>query len=185
MKEHEGSKEHEGNPIPTPLGDRRICHPVRNTGLDTAVNVGLCLASPSCMTDCKKSEHAYQVIGACIHIHRKLGPGLFESVYEACVTKELLRRGVPFERQVEIPIIYEGERIGRAFRADLVVGGTLLVELKSVERLHPLHNAQVLTYLRLSGLSQALLINFNVPILRHGIKSFVGPAAQDTLKSQE
>ncbi|HEX5214938.1 MAG TPA: GxxExxY protein [Vicinamibacterales bacterium] len=131
------------------------------------------------MTYDNKSEHAYQVIGACIHVHRRLGPGLFESVYEACVTRELMKRGLPFERQVEIPILYDGERVGPAFRADVVVGGTLLVELKSVERLHPLHHAQVLTYLRLSGLPQALLINFNVPVLRHGIKSFLGPAAQD------
>ena len=130
------------------------------------------------------SEHAYQVIGACIRIHRALGPGLFESVYDACLPKELGKRGVPFERQVEIPILYDGEKIGPAFRADFIVGGRLLIELKSVERLHPLHSAQVLTYLRLSGLPQGLLINFNVPILRHGIKSFLGPAARELVSGQ-
>lgn len=116
------------------------------------------------------------MIGAAIRVHRALGPGLFESIYDPCLARELARRNVPFARQVEIPLIYEGERIGPVFRADLVVGGSLLVELKAVERVHPLHHAQVLTYLRLSGLPQALLINFNVSVLRHGIKSFLNPA---------
>jgi GxxExxY protein len=132
-----------------------------------------------------KSEHAYQVIGSCIQIHRRLGPGLFESVYDACLARELAKRGVPFERQVEIAIVYDGERVGPAFRADLIVGGTLLVELKSVEKLHPLHNAQVLTYLRLSGLPQGLLVNFNVPVLRHGIKSFLGPSAREIASAEK
>ena len=122
-----------------------------------------------------QSPFAYTVIGAAIRVHRSLGPGCFESVYESCLDREFKEIELPFERQVEIPVSYRGEQIGPAFRADFVVGGVLLVELKSVERLHPVHASQVLTYLRLTGLQQALLINFNVSVLRHGIKSFLSP----------
>jgi len=120
-----------------------------------------------------RSPVAHKVIGAAIRVHRSLGPGCFESVYESCLDREFREVELPFERQVEIPVSYRGDEVSPAFRADFVVGGILLVELKSVERIHPVHEAQVLTYLRLSGLKQGLLINFNVPILRHGLKSFL------------
>ena len=120
-----------------------------------------------------RSPVAHKVIGAAIRVHRSLGPGCFESVYESCLDREFREVELPFERQVEIPVSYRGDDVSPAFRADFVVGGVLLVELKAVERIHPVHEAQVLTYLRLSGLEQGLLINFNVPILRHGLKSFL------------
>jgi len=89
------------------------------------------------------------------------------------MAREFTQHNLPFERQVELPLMYEGEDAGVCFRADFIVGGVLLVELKAVDKVHPLHGAQVLTYLRIAGLQQGLLINFNVPILRHGIKSYL------------
>lgn len=116
---------------------------------------------------------AETVIGCAITVHRALGPGLFESVYEPCLVHELTKAGLKFARQVLLPIQYDGLVFARAFRADLIVEGELLVEIKSIERVLSVHHAQVLTYLRLSGLKKALLINFNAEALRAGIKSFV------------
>jgi len=115
-----------------------------------------------------------QVIGHAIKVHRNLGPGLFESVYERCLVYELECHLLRFERQVPLPLVYGGVRITCAYRADLIIEGRLLVELKSIERLLPLHHTQVLTYLKLSRVRQALLINFNVGRLTDGIKSFLG-----------
>jgi len=95
------------------------------------------------------------------------------------MARELTLHSVPFERQPELPLKYLGEDVGACFRADFIVGGVLLVELKSVDRIHPLHGAQVLTYLRIARLQQGLLINFNVPVLRHGIRSFLNHEAID------
>ena len=113
------------------------------------------------------------VIGHAICVHRALGPGLFESVYEQCLEYELARHGVRFRRQVPLALEYETLRIDSAYRVDLIIEDELLVELKSIDRLAPIHYAQVLTYLKLSGLRQALLINFNVHKLTDGIKSFL------------
>ena len=110
------------------------------------------------------------VIGAAIAVHRELGPGLLESAYEKCLAFELGRTGLAVAVQQEIPIAYKGQTIDCGYRADLIVEGKVLVELKSVEQLLPVHTAQVLTYLKLSGLNTALLINFNVPLLKNGIK---------------
>lgn len=109
------------------------------------------------------------VIAAAIRVHRELGPGLLESAYEACLAHELLQESIPFARQVNLPIQYRGLRVDAGYRLDLVVADVVLVELKAVERTLPLHEAQLVTYLRLSGLSVGLLINFNVPRLRDGI----------------
>ena len=111
-----------------------------------------------------------EVIDAAIKVHRHLGPGLLESVYERCLCHELLCRGIPFKSQLAIPILYEGIVIDSGLRIDLVVDGKLIVELKAVERLIPLHASQILTYLKLSSLRLGLLLNFNVPVLRDGIK---------------
>lgn len=116
---------------------------------------------------------ANRVIGAAIEVHRALGPGLLESAYEACLARELAHLGVPFERQSPLPVLYRGEPVDVAYRLDFVVANRLLLELKSVERFEPIHTAQVLTYLRLSGLKLALLLNFNVPLLREGIKRVI------------
>ncbi len=110
------------------------------------------------------------IIGACIEVHRHLGPGLLESAYEQCVCHELRLRGLPFERQRQVPLVYKGVALPCGYRLDLVVDDCLVVEIKAVERLLPVHEAQALTYLRLTGLRAALLVNFNVPVLRQGLR---------------
>ena len=111
-----------------------------------------------------------EVIGAAIEVHKALGPGLLESAYEECLCHELKLRGIQFERQVDLPIEYKGTKLDCAYRMDIVADDQLIVELKSCEKLQPIHQAQLLTYLKLTGLKVGLLINFNVPILRQGIK---------------
>lgn len=113
---------------------------------------------------------AKEVVDAAFKVHMALGPGLLESAYQACMEIELERRGVPFAAQEQLPISYEGVRIEGAYRIDLLVGGKLVVELKAVEKLLPVHQAQILTYLRLTGLRLGLLINFNAPLIKDGIK---------------
>ena len=113
------------------------------------------------------------VIGAAIEVHKALGPGLLESAYEECLCRELELRGIPFERQKELPIEYKGAKIGCGYRLDIVVGGRLILELKACEKIEPIHEAQLLTYLKLTGIKYGLLINFNVPVLKDGIKRIV------------
>ena len=120
-----------------------------------------------------KSELASKVIGAAIDVHRQLGPGLLESAYQACLCHELTVLGIPFVSQAALEIVYKGELIDCAYRMDMVVDRTILLELKSVESLQPIHQAQIISYLKLSGLKQGLLINFNVRVLKDGIKSFL------------
>ncbi len=114
-----------------------------------------------------------QIIGAAIEVHKSLGPGLLESAYQTCHRRELELRGVEVETEVPLPVVYKGEKLDCGYRMDEVVGGLVVVELKSVERLEPIHEAQLLTYLKLSGLWLGLLINFNVPVLKQGIKRLV------------
>ncbi len=113
---------------------------------------------------------ARQVVDSAHAVHRALGPGLLESVYEVCLVHELTKRGLKVNRQVAVPITYDNTRLDAGLRLDLVVEESLLGELKAVEAVLPLHHAQVLTYLKLSGLRLSLLINFNVPMIRDGIK---------------
>lgn len=115
-------------------------------------------------------EETGQVIGAAIAVHRELGPGLLESAYAECLALELASRGIPHEREVHLPLYYRGHATSAKYRLDFVAYQKVLLELKAVDQLHPIHVSQVLTYLRLSGLRTALLINFNVPVLRDGIK---------------
>jgi GxxExxY protein len=110
------------------------------------------------------------IIGAAIAVHRELGPGLLESVYEKCLALELTKTGLQVCSQKEIPLTYKGLALESGFRADLIVENRVLIELKSVDQLLPVHTAQVLTYLKLTGLRTALLINFNVQLLKNGIK---------------
>ena len=114
-----------------------------------------------------------QVIGAAIEVHRALGPGLLESAYEECLVRELALRQIPFERQKPIPLTYKDAVIDIGFRLDLIVSGQVVVELKAVDALQPIHEAQVLTYLKLTGKQAALLINFNTQVLRDGIRRLV------------
>jgi GxxExxY protein len=110
------------------------------------------------------------VIGAAIEVHRVLGPGLLESVYQEALGCELKLRGIPFEPQAKVPIEYKGVVLGEKLRMDMLVDGRVVLELKSVERLDPIHEAQLLTYLRLSRIHVGLLINFNVRVLKDGIR---------------
>jgi GxxExxY protein len=114
-----------------------------------------------------------EVIGAALDVHRELGPGLLESAYEECLCHELMLRRVPFARQVPLAVRYRGLELDCAYRLDVVVDGLVVLELKSVEALLPIHQAQLLTYLRLSNLWLGLLINFNVPRLMDGVKRMV------------
>ncbi len=111
-----------------------------------------------------------QIIGAAIAVHRELGPGLLESAYEACLAFELAKRGLRVEQQKPLPVHYQGVDLDCGYRIDLLVEERVIVELKAVERLEPIHNAQLLSYLKLSGLRLGLLINFNVLVLKNGIK---------------
>ena len=111
-----------------------------------------------------------EIIGAAIEVHRTLGPGLLESAYEECLCRELEIREVVFERQKELPIQYKGAKLDCGYRLDIVVANTVILELKACEKLEPIHEAQLLTYLKLTGLKVGLLINFNVPVLTNGIK---------------
>jgi GxxExxY protein len=114
-----------------------------------------------------------RIIGCAIEVHRSLGPGLLESAYEECLCYELAQAGFACKRQVPLPVRYKEVRLDCGYRMDVVVEDKVVLELKTVERLAPVHDAQVLTYLRLSGLAVGLLVNFNVPALRQGIKRLV------------
>ena len=111
-----------------------------------------------------------QVINAAIEVHKTLGPGLLESIYEECLCHELGLRRIPYERQKEFPIEYKGIKLNASFRLDVLVNKQLILEIKSCDTLLPIHEAQLLTYLKLTGLKIGLLINFNVPMLKDGIK---------------
>ena len=114
-----------------------------------------------------------EIIGAAIEVHRHLGPGLLESTYEQCLYKELGLRGISIRQQVPLPVSYKGFELDCGYRLDIVVEDKVIIELKSVENIEPIHQAQLLTYLKLSGLKLGILVNFNVPILRKGIKRMV------------
>ena len=114
-----------------------------------------------------------QIIGAAIEVHKYWGPGLYEEIYERSMCHELHLRNVAFERQVALPLIYKGERVGDDLRLDLIVQGKVVVELKAVKALELIYEAQLLTYMKLTGCKVGLLINFNVAVLKHGIKRMV------------
>jgi GxxExxY protein len=113
------------------------------------------------------------IIGAAIEVHKLLGPGLLESVYEECLAREFTVRDIPFARQKPMPVVYKGVKLECGYRMDFLVGGEVVVELKAIEGLAAIHEPIVLTYLRLSGCKVGLLINFNVRVLKDGIRRFV------------
>jgi GxxExxY protein len=113
------------------------------------------------------------VIGAAIEVHRIMGPGLLESVYQKCLEQEMLLRGLSFKAQARLPLIYKGAQVGEDLVMDFFFPGKLVLELKAVEKLIPIHEAQLLTYLRLSSTRVGLLINFDVPVLKDGLKRMV------------
>ena len=120
-----------------------------------------------------ESDLTEQIIGGAIEVHKHWGPGLYEEIYERSLCHELRLRKVVFETQVKLPLLYKGERVGENLRLDLIVGGKVVVELKAVKKLEPIHESQLLTYMKLTGCRVGLLINFNVPVLKHGIKRMV------------
>ena len=114
-----------------------------------------------------------QIIGAAIEVHKALGPGLLESAYEKCLCHELKLRGLSFESQKPLPLVFKGENLDCGYQLDIVVENTIILELKSCEKIKPIHKAQLLTYLKLSGLKLGLVLNFNVPVMRDGIVRMV------------
>ena len=121
----------------------------------------------------KDDALTHRIIGGAIEVHRAIGPGLLESAYEACMIRELADRGMTIQRQLAVPIRYKGLELDGGYRMDLLVEGRVVVELKSIARIEPIHEAQLLSYLRMSGCQIGLLINFNVPVLTQGIRRMV------------
>jgi GxxExxY protein len=114
-------------------------------------------------------DGTFDIVGSAIEVHRQLGPGLLESAYEICLSRELSLRGVPFQRQVSLPVEYRGLQLDCGYRLDLVVNQSIIVEIKALAKVLPIHRAQVLTYLKLTKYRLGLLINFNVEVLRSGL----------------
>lgn len=124
-------------------------------------------------TERQENEISGKIIGAAIEVHRKLGPGLLESAYEECLCCEMALRGIKFERQVPLPLNYKGVDLDCGYRLDLLVEDKVIVELKSVETLEPIHEAQMLTYLKFRNAWLGLIINFNVIMLKDGVRRLV------------
>ncbi len=114
-----------------------------------------------------------EVVDAAFKVHRKMGPGLLESAYQACLEYELLKRGLRVQKEVDVPVIYEGVKLDVGFRVDLLVEDCVIIELKSVEKMHPVFEAILQNYLRLTGKRVGFLINFNVVLFKEGIKRIV------------
>jgi GxxExxY protein len=127
----------------------------------------------------KNDELTERIIGLAIEVHRLLGPGLLESTYEECLCLELKRSDVGFKRQVSLPVIYKGLKLDCGYRLDLVVDNRVIVEVKSIERLIPIHEAQLLTYVKLSNIRTGLLLNFNCVVLKDGIRRMMLPEIDD------
>ncbi len=117
----------------------------------------------------RDEDLTWQIIGAAIEVHKHLGPGLLESVYQVALAHELALRHIPFQREVHIPVHYKGQSLDANFRADFIVADRVILELKAIEKLLPIHEAQLLTYMKLASCPIGLLINFNVPVLKEGI----------------
>jgi len=139
-----------------------------NTTMNKSIRIGVTMT-----TQQRSNELSKKIIGSAIEVHKILGPGLLESAYEECLCYELAACNLHVKRQVPLPIVYKGVTLDCGFRLDLVVENSVIIELKSIEKLEPIHEAQLLTYLKLSNTWLGLLINFNVPLLRQGLKRLV------------
>ncbi|HVS87120.1 MAG TPA: GxxExxY protein [Candidatus Acidoferrum sp.] len=133
------------------------------------------------MTD---KQLTHEIIGAAIAVHRELGPGLLEAVYEECLCHELSLRGLAIDRQKPIPVVYRGTKLDCGYRADIVVSGRVIVEIKAIANVAPIHEAVMLTYLRLSGCKIVLLINFHSTVLKDGVRRFVWNYDQAPVKEE-
>ena len=120
-----------------------------------------------------ENEIGTVVVDCAVQLHQDLGPGLLETVYEVTLARKLEKRGLIVQRQVPITIVYEGQEFEEGFRADLIINGKVIVELKSVEMIHPVHKQQLLTYLRLTGMKLGYLLNFGAPLMKDGITRIV------------
>jgi len=120
-----------------------------------------------------------KIIGAAIEVHRTLGPGLLESAYEECLCEELEFRGLQYERQKPLPVVYKRRKLDCGYRLDIVVSNSIILELKCCEKIEPIYEAQLLTYLKLSGLHLGLILNFNVTMMRNGIKHIVHELSEE------
>ena len=127
------------------------------------------------MTPKKKkfTDLSHRVIGSAIEVHRHLGPGLLESTYQQCLARELHLSGIPFKLEYPLPVEYKGLHLDCGYRIDVLIEDAIILELKSVAQLKPIHEAQLLTYMKLTHIKQGFLINFNVEILKNGLKSFI------------
>jgi len=137
------------------------------------------------MADLRRDPIVSEIIAAAIEVHRRLGPGLLESTYQVCLVYELVQRGLRVQQQVAIPVFYKGVRLDCGYRIDILVDDGIIVEIKSVATLLPIHTAQVLTYLRLTGARQALIFNFNVLTIKAGLKSYLGDGNNVTQASDQ
>jgi GxxExxY protein len=163
------------------VGTAEVAERTQSTRRDTRLSASICEARPAQETvkvvrsvgPLELREITEGIIGAAIEVHRELGPGLLESAYEACLAYELSRRGFDVLRQVPLPLVYKEVRLDAAYKVDLLVERSVIIEVKAVDKLDPIHEAQLLSYLRLSGCHVGLLINFNVRVLKEGIKRMV------------
>ena len=128
---------------------------------------------PSKIQEVERDPLTNSIIGLAIEVHRGLDSGLLESAYETCLCYELEQHGIPFQRQVPLPVVYKEVKLDCGYRMDIVVDNTVVIELKTVERILPVHDAQIMTYLKLSGLHTGLLLNFNASVLKDGIRRIV------------
>jgi len=133
----------------------------------------MCVTLPLPEWTLTDNELTHAIIGAAMDVHRALGPGLLEAVYEECLAREFEARGIPFERQKALPVVYKELKLEAGYRADFVVANRIVVEIKAMEGMAAIHDAIVLTYLRLSGCRFGLLINFHVALLKDGIRRYV------------
>jgi GxxExxY protein len=118
----------------------------------------------------KGNQLTSEIISSAIEVHKNLGPGLLESIYEECMAYELRKRGLAVKRQLELPVLYKRVKLEQRYRIDLLVNDEVVIELKSTDKMEPIHHAQLLTYLKLSNKRYGLLLNFNVSVMRQGIK---------------
>lgn len=125
-----------------------------------------------------RSQLTHEIIGAAMDVHRALGPGLLESAYQACLAQELTLRNISFEREVKLPLLYKGAKVDTSYRLDFLVVQQVVLELKAVEVLIPIHEVQLVTYLKIGNYPLGLLMNFNVPLMKDGIRRKINSSAQ-------
>jgi GxxExxY protein len=130
-----------------------------------------------------ENKITHEIMDCFLKVHKAMGPGLLESIYEECLCYELQKRNMSFSRQISLPILYDGISLKNSLRLDLVVENKVVLELKSIEKILPIHEAQILSYLKLSKLPIGFLVNFNVPLIKNGVKRFVNNFGENSATS--